>query len=89
MTHIPPVTLELKDNEYITSISGSGGDFVKNLIISTNQYRKIKQGKKIDSKNKSPKKAFQQQAPMTLGMTLASLLKPRLANAGNFSIRIP
>jgi len=42
LTDSPPVILDLKENEYITAISGSGGAYVKNLIISTNMYKKIK-----------------------------------------------
>lgn len=44
-----PATLELKDNEYITSISGTGTDIIKTLTIETNFYRKIKQGAKMKS----------------------------------------
>ncbi len=38
--------LELKENEYITSIYGNGTEFIKSIIIETNFYRKIKVGSK-------------------------------------------
>lgn len=43
---VMPVSLKLIDNEFITSISGTGTDFIKSLNIETNFYRKIKQGLK-------------------------------------------
>ena len=47
-----PVTLELKDNEFITSITGTGKDYIQGIIMETNFYRKIKQGLKgkVDGK---------------------------------------
>jgi hypothetical protein len=44
---VEPQVLELKDNEYISSISGTGKDFIKTLVMETNFYRKIKQGIKV------------------------------------------
>lgn len=46
-----PVVLELRDNEYITSINGMGKEYVQELNMETNFYRKIKQGAKIKGKN--------------------------------------
>lgn len=37
-----PVVLELRDNEYITSINGMGKDYVQEINMETNFYRKIK-----------------------------------------------
>ena len=37
-----PVVLELRDNEYITSINGLGKDYVQEINMETNFYRKIK-----------------------------------------------
>ena len=45
-----PVVLELKDNEFITSIHGNGKDYIQVLNMETNFYRKIKQGAKIKGK---------------------------------------
>jgi len=39
---VEPETLELKDNEYITSIYGTGKEYIKTLNIETNFYRKVK-----------------------------------------------
>ena len=50
-----PATLELKDNEYITSIYGTGTDFIKTINIETNFYRKVKQGAKMKSEVPSPR----------------------------------
>jgi len=50
----PAAELELKDNEYITAIYGTGIEFIKTLIIETNFYRKIKVGSKSRSENPSP-----------------------------------
>jgi hypothetical protein len=51
----PCSELELKENEYITAIYGTGVDFIKTLIIETNFYRKIKVGSKGKSELPSPK----------------------------------
>jgi hypothetical protein len=49
---LEPAILELRDNEYITSINGTGKDYVQEINMETNFYRKIKQGAKIKgSKN--------------------------------------
>jgi len=42
----PSAELELKENEYISSIYGTGIDFIKTIIVETNFYRKIKVGQK-------------------------------------------
>jgi hypothetical protein len=36
----------LNENEYISSISGSGTEFIKSIVVETNFYRKIKIGQK-------------------------------------------
>eukprot|EP00347_Sterkiella_histriomuscorum_P015750 403355823 len=43
---LAPKFLELKDNEYITTIYGTGTDFIKTLCIETNFYRRVKMGSK-------------------------------------------
>jgi hypothetical protein len=51
-----PQILEMRDNEYITSISGTGKDYIQTLTIETNFYRKLKQGnikKEIDASQSS------------------------------------
>ena len=50
-----PTVLDLKDNEYITAIYGTGTEFIKTLNIETNFYRKIKQGAKMKSELPSPR----------------------------------
>ena len=45
-TEQPSAELELKENEYITSIYGNGVEFIKSIIVETNFYRKIKVGSK-------------------------------------------
>ena len=40
--NLPPVILELKEQEYIQFISGTGTTCVKSIQIITNQFRKIK-----------------------------------------------
>lgn len=53
---LPPKFLELKDNEYITTIYGTGTDFIKTLCIETNFYRRVKMGSKNNkSSMQSPK----------------------------------
>ncbi len=37
-----PVTLEFKDNEYLTSINGNGKDYIQVINMETNFFRKIK-----------------------------------------------
>jgi hypothetical protein len=54
-----PAVLDLKDNEYITAIYGTGTEFIKTLNIETNFYRKIKQGAKLKSEAPSPKVELQ------------------------------
>ena len=45
------MTLELKDNEFITSITGFGANCIQGIAIETNFYKKLKQGlKKVEGK---------------------------------------
>jgi hypothetical protein len=41
---LPSKSIELKDNEYITMIYGTGTDYIKTLVIKTNFYRRVKMG---------------------------------------------
>jgi len=47
----PYKSIELRDNEYITMIYGTGSDFIKTLVIKTNFYRTVKMGSKEDKKS--------------------------------------
>lgn len=46
-----PALLELRDNEYVTSIHGNGKDYIQLVNMETNFYRKVKQGAKIKNKH--------------------------------------
>ena len=48
---VEPSILELKDNEYINNIIGTGTTYIKSLTLETNFYRKIKQGQKQKEEN--------------------------------------
>lgn len=43
-------SIELKDNEYITMIYGTGTEYIKTLVIKTNFYRRVKMGSKEEKK---------------------------------------
>jgi hypothetical protein len=64
----------------ITSITGTGTDCIKSIIISTNFYRKIKQGFKVQHK-------VQESGTKKEG--LSALMKPKNQVMENFSIKIP
>ena len=75
-----PVVLELRDNEYITSINGMGKDYVQEINMETNFYRKIKQGAKIKGK------VAEESKQVTAG--LSSIMNPTGGNS-TFSMGLP
>ena len=44
---MPLLSLIMKENEYITSIKGTGCDFIRRIAFETNFFRKLKYGAKI------------------------------------------
>lgn len=89
---LKPTELELKENEYITSIYGTGTDFIKTLIIETNFYRKLKQGSKKKSEQPSPRTGFKSGSSTSL-MGEVGGLNTSMAKLGrqgdSFSIHLP
>lgn len=93
-----PVVLELKDNEYINSIYGTGTEYIKSLTIETNFYRKIKVGAKggaIPGKeDTTPTKVdmvqgFSQSAGEAKNMTRVVSKSNFQGSSDNFSIQMP
>lgn len=81
-----PAVLELRDNEYITSINGSGKEYVQEINMETNFYRKIKQGSKLKGKNNND------DVPQKISTLsgLASMNAANQQNSGNgFSMALP
>ncbi|CDW78756.1 UNKNOWN [Stylonychia lemnae] len=82
-----PAILELRDNEYITTINGTGKEYVQEINMETNFYRKIKQGAKI--KGNKGDDAPQKQNPSAL-VGLAQLNIANSQNQNNsFSMSLP
>jgi hypothetical protein len=58
----------LNELEYISSITGSGTDYIKSLVIETNFYRKIKMGLKGKVEIGSPKSSLSGKGSFNSGM---------------------
>lgn len=82
---LEPTILELKDNEYITAISGTGRDQIHSLVIETNFYRKLKQGAK--SKEEQANQAKQLQLEGHVSEEMEELKKKEQTET--FSIQMP
>lgn len=50
-SELPAKSIEIKDNEYITMIYGTGTDYIKTLCIKTNFYRRVKMGSTKDEQS--------------------------------------
>lgn len=84
---VAPEVLELKDNEYINSIYGTGTQYIKTLNIETNFYRKVKQGSKSKSEIGTPKGGSGQTGVNPLaGMMMKGTAK---GSGDNFAITLP
>lgn len=91
------VVLELKDNEYINAIHGTGTDYIKSMTLETNFYRKIKVGAKsgagIQKEDLTPKgdlvQGFSQSAGEANNMTRVVSKGNFNSQGDNFSIQMP